>query len=305
MSIGSRYEYVRGYERDEPLLPGCYIAVRIDGRGFGALAAAHGWAKPWDARAMGLMAAAAAAVLEAWGDALLAFGHSDEFSFLLPPRAAPFGRRPAKIGSGIASLFAAAFALRWADFFPGVPLSPPPAFDARCVAYPGLPLAADYCRWRQVDAYVNAMYNEAFWALQQRGGRSAAQAHAQLMGTSAADKHELLHSHGLNFAKLPAAVRRGLTIVRAQDQAAAAWLLAGAGGEAAAAAEGGAGGGGGGGAEAAAAGGAGAAAADAAAPLPDIDPGVDLGPLVLPRTLRLCFPDFIRSDFLLRGLAER
>ena len=47
------------------------------------------------------------------------------------------------------------------------------------------------------------------------------------------------------------------------------------------------------------------AAAAAGEVLPDCDPGVDLGPLVMPRNLRLCYPDFIRSDFLLRALAER
>lgn len=30
----SKYEYVKKYELDDTLLPGCWIVVRIDGKGF-------------------------------------------------------------------------------------------------------------------------------------------------------------------------------------------------------------------------------------------------------------------------------
>ena len=30
----SKYEYVRQFEQDDALLPGCWIVVRIDGKGF-------------------------------------------------------------------------------------------------------------------------------------------------------------------------------------------------------------------------------------------------------------------------------
>ena len=30
----SRFEYVKRFERDDRLLPGCWIVLRIDGRGF-------------------------------------------------------------------------------------------------------------------------------------------------------------------------------------------------------------------------------------------------------------------------------
>jgi tRNA(His) guanylyltransferase len=30
----SRFEYVKQFERDDRLLPGCWIVLRIDGRGF-------------------------------------------------------------------------------------------------------------------------------------------------------------------------------------------------------------------------------------------------------------------------------
>lgn len=30
----SKYEYVKGYELSDKLLPGCWIVIRLDGRGF-------------------------------------------------------------------------------------------------------------------------------------------------------------------------------------------------------------------------------------------------------------------------------
>jgi tRNA(His) guanylyltransferase len=161
----SRFEYVKDFERDDSLLPGTYVVVRLDGRGFTKFTTEHGYAKPNDVRGLGLMNQCAAEVMRDWGDAVLAFGESDEYSFVFPRRAAVFGRRAAKLATGIASQFAAAFVFYWPDFFHGVRLARPPSFDARCVVYPTLATICDYARWRQVDAHVNALHNEAFWAL--------------------------------------------------------------------------------------------------------------------------------------------
>ena len=30
----SKYEYVRTFELDDTLLPGCFIVIRVDGKGF-------------------------------------------------------------------------------------------------------------------------------------------------------------------------------------------------------------------------------------------------------------------------------
>lgn len=30
----SKYEYVRAFELDDTLLPGCFIVIRVDGKGF-------------------------------------------------------------------------------------------------------------------------------------------------------------------------------------------------------------------------------------------------------------------------------
>jgi len=166
---GSKFEYVRHFEADDALLRDTFIVVRVDGRGFSRFTAAHGFAKPNDVRGLALMNACAAAVMRDWGDAVLAYGVSDEYSFVFPRRAPVFGRRASKIATGVASLFAATYVFLWPRFFAGAPLTYPPAFDGRCVAYPTLSSVCDYVRWRQVDAHINALYNEAFWALVLRG----------------------------------------------------------------------------------------------------------------------------------------
>lgn len=77
----SKYEYVKKFEQDDALLPGCWIVVRIDGKGFTKcvkhivlhriplwndmarslvisrcrFSAAHGFVKPNDSRALNLM----------------------------------------------------------------------------------------------------------------------------------------------------------------------------------------------------------------------------------------------------------
>lgn len=79
----SRFEYVRGFERHDALLPLCWIVVRVDGKGFHRFADAHAFEKPNDARALRVMNDAALAVLEAFPDAVLGFGESDEYSFVL------------------------------------------------------------------------------------------------------------------------------------------------------------------------------------------------------------------------------
>ena len=160
----------------------------------------------------------ALAVMKDWGDVVLGFGESDEYSFVLPRRANVFGRRSAKLSTGIASQFAAAFVFHWARFFPDTPLKYPPSFDARCVVYPTLASICDYFRWRQVDAHINSLHNEAFWALVTLGGLNTNEAYGRLQKTLSEEKHEILFGRfDINFAKLPLLFRRGTTLARVKD----------------------------------------------------------------------------------------
>ncbi|KAL7420846.1 tRNA-His guanylyltransferase [Cryptotrichosporon argae] len=210
----SRFEYVRLYEEADACLPNTYIVVRVDGRGFHKFSDAHAFDKPNDARALGLMDAAARAVMAEFADAVLAFGESDEYSFLFRRSTALYSRRRSKINSAVCSVFTANYVLLWPTFFPARPLAYAPTFDSRVVLYPSERDVRDYFGWRQADTHINNLYNTAFWALVQSGS-STKDAHKALQGTESRDKNELLFSRfGTNYNALDPMFRKGSTCVR-------------------------------------------------------------------------------------------
>ncbi|KAI5785939.1 Thg1 C terminal domain-containing protein [Geopyxis carbonaria] len=218
----SKYEYVRAFEKstEQYLVPNTFVVVRIDGRGFHKFTARHSLTKPNDARALHLMNAAATAVVSELADITLAYGVSDEFSFVLRRGCALFERRAAKIVTTIASTFTAYYVHLWREYFPDTPLTAPlPSFDGRAVVYPGVAELRDYVAWRQVDCHINNLYNTTFWALIQRGGMSAVQAEEALQRTVAADKNEILFKRfGINYNDEPEMFRKGSVIYREYEE---------------------------------------------------------------------------------------
>ena len=96
----SKYEYVKAFEQCTTLLPNTYMIVRLDGRGFHKfvpdfcstspaklilhtirLAAKYRFEKPNDRNALGLMNAAATAVMKELPDIKCAYGISDEYRY--------------------------------------------------------------------------------------------------------------------------------------------------------------------------------------------------------------------------------
>jgi tRNA(His) guanylyltransferase len=214
----SRFEYVKAYEEHDVLLRNAWAVVRLDGRGFTRFTAAAGYAKPNDARGLAAMADAARAVCAAFPDLVVAYGQSDEFSFLLRRGSALFGRRREKILSTVVSLFSAAFVGAWGEHFGGAPLPAVPAFDGRVVVYPGVREVRDYFSWRQADCHVNNLFNTCFWALV-GGGAGRAEAEAALRGTTAAEKNEMLFQRfGVNYNDQPAVFRKGTVLVRLEKR---------------------------------------------------------------------------------------
>ena len=161
----SRFEYVRKFELDDSLLLNTFLVVRLDGRSFTKFTAEHGFKKPNDDRGLGLMNACAKRVMDEYGDVVLAYGQSDEYSFVLKPSSTLYGRRAAKLQTSFASLFASSFVFFWKDFFGAEPLLRPPCFDGRVVSYPSLRNLRDYLSWRQADCHINNLYNTAYWSL--------------------------------------------------------------------------------------------------------------------------------------------
>ncbi|RMZ77617.1 hypothetical protein DV738_g4304, partial [Chaetothyriales sp. CBS 135597] len=195
----SKYEYVRTFEREETLLPKTWIVIRIDGRGFHKLSKHYTFAKPNDARALGLMNAAAEHVLRSIPDIVLAYGVSDEFSFVFDRDTGLFERRRDKLVSTVVSTFTAAYV----------------ALFNEAILYPSVSTLRDYLSWRQVDCHINNLYNTTFWALVQQGAMGEQEAEDFLKGTVASDKNEILWSRfGLNYNNEPEMYRKGSVLFR-------------------------------------------------------------------------------------------
>ncbi|KAF9187824.1 hypothetical protein BGZ51_000996 [Haplosporangium sp. Z 767] len=214
----SKYEYVKEFETDDKLLKNVYILVRVDGKGFHKFSAAHEFIKPNDVRALNLMNHAARYVMHELDDILIAFGESDEFSFLFRKSTDLYQRREAKIVSTVVSLFTSAYVYYWSDYFkePRRPLYPP-VFDGRAVLYPSEVEVKDYFAWRQADTHINNLFNTSFWALVEKGGMTPKAAEIRLSGTDSKDKNEMLFTEfNTNYSKLPAIFRKGSVLLREQ-----------------------------------------------------------------------------------------
>ena len=212
----SRFEYVRNFECADNLLPNSWIVVRIDGKKFHSFTDKHGYSKPNEKAGLDLMAAAAKTVLQDFkGDIVLAYGQSDEFSFVFKRDTDLYSRRSAKLTSNVVSLFSSAFVFQWREYFPDRELLSAPSFDARAVLYPTNKNLRDYLSWRQADCHINNLYNTVFWALIQKGGLSNRDAENRLRGTLSGDKNEILFSEfDINYNNEPAQYRKGTVIHR-------------------------------------------------------------------------------------------
>lgn len=109
----SKYEYVRKFENPITLLPSTFIVVRIDGKGFTKFTDAHNFIKPNDIRGLSLMNKSAEEVLKTFNEIWLAYGQSDEYSFVFKRNTTFFNRRAEKIVSCVVSCFTAAFVLNF------------------------------------------------------------------------------------------------------------------------------------------------------------------------------------------------
>jgi tRNA(His) 5'-end guanylyltransferase len=187
-----------------------YTIVRIDGRAFHTFT--RDLERPYSRPLADAMDQAALALCQEMAGCRFAYGQSDEYSFLLTDfeRAdAPlwFDGNVQKIVSVAASLFTGAFNRCFS--VPGKTA----AFDARVMVISQRSEVAQYFLWRQLDASANSLNMLA----------SAHYSHAELLGKSTADKHEMLHAKGVNWAKQPADFKRGRAVRRsATDER---WLI--------------------------------------------------------------------------------
>ncbi|XP_001657323.2 probable tRNA(His) guanylyltransferase [Aedes aegypti] len=211
----SRFEYVKSFEQSDTLLRNCWIVVRVDGKGFHKFCDVHGFEKPNDNRGLNLMSLAAVNVMQEFNEIVIAYGQSDEYSFVFKRDSMVYERRRDKLVSYVASLFTSAYIFNWGYIFKDtVPLKYPPVFDARAVLYPTDQNLRDYLSWRQADVHINNLYNTAFWNLV-ASGLTNAEAENRLRGTLSSDKNELLFSEfNINYNNEPAMFRKGTVLLK-------------------------------------------------------------------------------------------
>jgi tRNA(His) guanylyltransferase len=190
--------------------------VRIDGRAFTKMCAKYKFEKPNDRRALDLMNTAAKAVVADLPEITIAYGISDEYSFVFHKSCNLFERRASKLITTVASTFTSNYVYAWSNHFPDTPLTTPlPTFDGRAVCYPSVQNLRDYMSWRQVDCHINNLYNTAFWSLIQLGGLDNKEAEKTLAGTLASDKNEILFSRfGINYNNEPEIYKKGSVVFR-------------------------------------------------------------------------------------------
>jgi tRNA(His) guanylyltransferase len=114
------------------------------------------------------MNTAAEYVCSSFAEIFLAYGQSDEYSFVLNKNTTLFSRRTDKILSCIVSAFTSAYVFHWRKHFEQ-DLQDIPTFDSRIVQYPNEECLKDYFRWRQVDCHINNLYNTVFWEMVRTG----------------------------------------------------------------------------------------------------------------------------------------
>lgn len=185
---------------DYCVLPGIYIAARLDGRSFTRLTKEiHQFEAPYDVIFRDYMVDTIKHLMNCGFRILYGYTQSDEISLLFHPEEDLFSRKIRKYNSILAGEASAKFSLLLGDIA---------CFDCRISQLPRSEDVVDYFRWRNEDAYRNALNAHCYWILR-KDGMSYRQATNNLVGMSVADKNELLFQHNLNFNDLPSWEKRG------------------------------------------------------------------------------------------------
>ena len=185
---------------DVCVLPGIYMAARLDGRNFTRLTKdTCKFAAPFDVGFRDLMVETARHLMSCGFTVVYGYTESDEISLLFDINENAFSRKHRKYTSILAGEASARFTAL---------LGRHAAFDCRLCELPNQEFVVDYFRWRAADAHRNALNAHCYWRLRQDSfsRRAAAQT---LEGMSLAEKNELLFRYGLNFNDLPAWQKRG------------------------------------------------------------------------------------------------
>ncbi len=188
---------------DQCVLPEMYMVARIDGRSFTKLTKeTHNFKRPFDEVFRDLMIETTKHLINSDFNIIYGYTQSDEISLLFEINESLFGRKLRKFNSILAGEASAKFSLMLGDI--GV-------FDCRISQIPTKDLVVDYFRWRNEDAFKNALGAHSYWKLR-ANGKSVKEATEELSGASVAAKNEMLFKNGINFNELPNWQKRGVGI---------------------------------------------------------------------------------------------
>nr|XP_043623993.1 tRNA(His) guanylyltransferase 1-like isoform X3 [Erigeron canadensis] len=155
-------------------------------------------------------------VLEKYPDIILAYGFSDEYSFIFKKETKFYQRRASKILSLIVSFFTSLYVANWRVFFPHAEMRSTPSFKSRVICCPSVEVLQAYLAWRQRECHSNNQYNTCFWMLI-KSGKSEREAHEILKGTQKQEKNEILFKQfSINYKNLPSMYRQGSCILKTE-----------------------------------------------------------------------------------------
>jgi tRNA(His) 5'-end guanylyltransferase len=180
-------------------LPGAWIVLRLDGRGFTKFTEKQKYEKPFDPRFRDLMIHTSHELLEEM-QAIYAYTESDEISLLFRREWGMFDREVEKIVSVSAAMASSTFTHA---------CSQPVQFDSRIWLGATDDQVVDYFRWRQSDAARCAINGWSYWTLRKEG-KTARQATHVLDGQGSRFKIDLLSERGIPFESLPGWQMRGI-----------------------------------------------------------------------------------------------
>jgi tRNA(His) 5'-end guanylyltransferase len=202
---------MRVYETslDYCVLPGLYIAARIDGRNFTRLTKDTGkFEAPFDIKFRDLMVETTKHLMNCGFKVIYGYTESDEISLLFDFNINLFGRKIRKYISILAGEASAQFSLLFNSI--GV-------FDCRICQLPNEKTVIDYFRWRSEDAHRNALNAHCYWMFRKENYNKI-DATKFIEHKTVAEKNELLFTHGVNFNDLPNWQKRGIGLYWSKEE---------------------------------------------------------------------------------------
>ncbi|WP_353484473.1 tRNA(His) guanylyltransferase Thg1 family protein [Haliscomenobacter sp.] len=196
---------MRVYETapDRCVVPNIYMVARLDGRNFTRLTKeTYAFEAPFDEKFRDLMIDTLKHLMNCGFKVIYGYTESDEISLLFDLNENAFGRKHRKYTSILAGEASAKFS----SLLGGIGV-----FDCRIAELPNTELVVDYFRWRNEDAYRNALNAHCYWRLRQEQ-LNGTLASKKLEKLSVAQKNELLFQYGINFNELPNWQKRGVGV---------------------------------------------------------------------------------------------